>query len=90
VISVISNVIPTAVSDVCRLWFDGKPRLSAAKATKFHGLSRALFSDTNPVPVKTAMSLMGYCADEMRMPLCEMDDKNLEILKASLKKHSLI
>ncbi|MBE6609501.1 MAG: 4-hydroxy-tetrahydrodipicolinate synthase, partial [Ruminococcaceae bacterium] len=49
-----------------------------------------LFIEVNPVPVKTAMSLMGYCDGEMRLPLCEMDDKNLEILKASLKKHSLI
>jgi dihydrodipicolinate synthase/N-acetylneuraminate lyase len=36
------------------------------------------------------MSLMGFCSTEMRLPLCEMEEKNLEILKAAMKKHNLI
>lgn len=90
VISVISNVIPAAVSDVCRLWFDGKPRLSAAKATKFHGLSRALFSDTNPVPVKAALAMMGLCREEFRLPLVPPDKEVRERVRACLSSMKLL
>jgi 4-hydroxy-tetrahydrodipicolinate synthase len=69
VISVISNIVPAAVSDICRLWLEGKPRLAAARSAKYHCLSRALFADTNPVPVKTALSMMSLCREEFRLPL---------------------
>ena len=49
-----------------------------------------LFIEVNPIPVKTAMNLMGYNAGNLRLPLVEMEDGNLEILKASMKKHNLI
>ena len=69
VISVVSNVIPGAVFDVCRLWAEGKPRLCAAKAAKYHPLTQTLFADTNPVPVKTALAMLGLCREEFRLPL---------------------
>ena len=90
VISVLSNVMPRETHDICQYYFDGMVRESAALQLELLELINNLFIEVNPVPVKTAMSLMGYCGGEMRLPLCEMDDKNLEILKASLKKHSLI
>ena len=90
VISVLSNVMPREAHDICQYYFDGMVRESAALQLQLLELINNLFIEVNPVPVKTAMSLMDYCTDEMRMPLCEMDEKNLEILKASLKKHSLI
>ena len=90
VISVLSNVMPRETHDICQYYFDGMVRESAALQLELLELINNLFIEVNPVPVKTAMSLMGYCDGEMRLPLCEMDDKNLEILKASLKKHSLI
>ena len=90
VISVLSNVMPKETHDICQLYFDGKVKESAALQTKLLELINNLFIEVNPVPVKTAMALMGYCTEEMRLPLCEMDTKNLEILKASLKKYALI
>ena len=53
-------------------------------------LIRALFIESNPVPVKTAMRLMGLPAGPLRKPLCEMKDENLEILKKALKNSNLI
>lgn len=90
VISVLSNVMPKETHDICQLYFDGKVKESAVLQTKLLELINNLFIEVNPVPVKTAMALMGYCTEEMRLPLCEMDTKNLEILKASLKKYALI
>ena len=53
-------------------------------------LIRALFVESNPVPVKTAMNLMGLPSGPLRQPLCEMKDENLEILKKALKDADLI
>ena len=53
-------------------------------------LIRALFVESNPVPVKTAMNLMGLPSGPLREPLCEMKDENLEILKKALKNSNLI
>lgn len=90
VISVLSNVMPREAHDICQLFFDGKVKESAALQLKLLKLINNLFIEVNPVPVKTAMNLMGYCSEEMRLPLCEMDSGNLEILRASLKQHNLI
>ena len=69
VISVVSNVIPGAVFEICRLWSEGKPRLCAGKAAKYHRLTQSLFGDTNPVPVKSALAMLGLCREEFRLPL---------------------
>lgn len=69
VISVLSNIVPAAVFEVCRLWFDGKVRLAAAKSAKYHTLCSTLFAETNPVPVKTALAMLGLCREEFRLPL---------------------
>ena len=90
VISVLSNVMPKQTHDICQYFFDGKVNESNALQLELLELINDLFIEVNPVPVKTAMSLMGYCTDEMRLPLCEMDEKNLEILRAALVKYGLI
>ena len=90
VISVLSNVMPKQTHDICRYYFDGKTAESNALQLELLELINDLFIEVNPIPVKTAMNLMGYCSPEMRLPLCEMEDKNLEILKAAMKKYKLI
>ena len=84
VISVLSNIVPDGVTDICRLWFDGKPRLAAAKSAKYHRLSRALFAETNPVPVKAATSMLGLCREEFRLPLVPPCDAVRERVRACL------
>ncbi len=90
VISVLSNVMPKETHDICRLYFDGKVKESSELQLKLLDLINTLFIEVNPVPVKAAMNLMGYCSEEIRLPLCEMEDSHLEKLRSVMKKHSLI
>lgn len=90
VISVLSNVMPKETSDICKLYFEGKVKESGELQIKLCDLINALFVEVNPIPVKTALRLMGYNVGKLRMPLSEMTEKNLETLKNALKKHDLI
>lgn len=90
VISVLSNVVPTETHDICRLWFEGKAREAAELQLKLLKLANTLFCEVNPIPVKTAMSLMGYCSEEMRLPLCEMDGANKEKLIGVMNEYKLL
>ncbi|MCL1792784.1 MAG: 4-hydroxy-tetrahydrodipicolinate synthase [Oscillospiraceae bacterium] len=90
VISVLSNLLPKEVRDICALYFAGKTKESAELHIKYIDLVDALFSETNPIPVKTAMGQMGLDSGELRLPLCEMEDKNKAMLAGVLRKHGLI
>ena len=90
VISVLSNVVPRETHDICQLYFDGKTTEAAKLQLKLLKLANTLFCEVNPVPVKTAMGLLGLCSDEMRLPLCEMDDANREKLISVMKSYNLI
>lgn len=90
VISVLSNVMPRQTHDICDLYFKGKTEESRKLQLELLDLIKALFVEVNPIPVKTAMNLMGMNVGNLRLPLYDMEDKNLEILKESLKKHGLI
>ena len=52
---------------------------------KYLPLINALFCETNPIPAKAAMAALGYCTDELRLPLCEISDANREKLYAIMK-----
>lgn len=90
VISVISNVMPKETHDMCKLCFDGDFRAAAQKQMEYFPFIKALFCEVNPIPIKTAMNLMGLNAGKLRLPLCDMSDTNLELLKSEMKKLSLI
>ena len=90
VISVLANVAPKAAHDICQLYFDGNVKDSAKLQIEYTDLIDALFCEVNPIPVKTAMRLIGYNVGGLRMPLSEMEESNLNILKQSLKKHNLL
>ena len=90
VISVLSNVAPKETHDICQLYFDGQVEEAAKLQIAFTDLADALFCETNPIPAKTAMRLMGYAAGPLRLPLSEMEPENLEKLKKALKAHNLI
>ena len=90
VISVLANVAPKAAHDICQLYFDGKINESANLQIDYCDLIDALFCEVNPIPVKTAMRLIGYNVGGLRMPLSEMEEANLKILKDSLKRHKII
>jgi 4-hydroxy-tetrahydrodipicolinate synthase len=90
VISVLSNIAPKDTQAICQLYFDGKVEESAALQTKYMDLIHALFIEVNPIPVKTALRLMDYQVGPLRMPLCDMEESDLVVLKTALKNHGLI
>jgi 4-hydroxy-tetrahydrodipicolinate synthase len=88
VISVLSNIAPAQIHEMCQSFFDGNVKKARELQLKYMELIHALFCEVNPIPVKTAMAALGYCTEEMRLPLCEMESatraklmKALEILK---------
>ena len=84
VISVASNVAPGAVSDMVRALLEGDWERGRELHYELLPLFRALFVETNPIPVKTAASLLGLCSDEMRLPLVPMEGENLRVLQETL------
>jgi 4-hydroxy-tetrahydrodipicolinate synthase len=90
VISVIANIMPKETHDICQLFFDGKFKESCDLQLKLIPLMNALFSEVNPIPVKTALALMGYQVGELRLPLVDMAPKNLELLKKHMRENGLI
>lgn len=90
VISVLSNIMPKETHNLCKLCLDGDFVKAGRLQVEYFNLVKALFCEVNPIPVKTALNLMGFNAGELRLPLYEMEDKNLEFLKTELKKLNLI
>jgi len=90
VISVTANIMPKAISDLTDAFFAG----DLEKARQLHldtlKINNAMFIESNPVPVKTALGLMGKCSDEVRLPLCPMSAANKEKLTAIMKEYRLI
>jgi len=84
VISVSSNVAPAAVSDMVNALRDGDFERGRELHYELLPLFRALFVETNPIPVKTAASLLGLCSDEMRLPMVPMEGENLRYLQETL------
>ena len=85
VISVTANIAPCEVSDMCRLWSEGKHDEARNLHYKLEPLNSAMFIETNPIPAKTALAMMGKIKEEFRLPLCEMSETNREKLRKTLK-----
>jgi 4-hydroxy-tetrahydrodipicolinate synthase len=90
VVSVIANVVPKETSQMIEAWENGRPDKAKELFYKLLPLCQAMFYETNPIPVKTALALMGKVDGEMRLPLCPMAAANLERLKKALKDYGLI
>jgi len=84
VISVLANVAPQFTHDMCADFLEGRIEESRNKQLQAIELINALFCEVNPIPVKTALNLMGFNAGMLRMPLCDMEPKNLEKLKTAM------
>ena len=90
VISVLSNVAPKDTHLICQLYFEGKVEAAAKLQIDYSDLVDALFCEVNPIPVKAAMKLLGWNVGAVRMPLSEIEPKNLEVLRAALANHKLL
>lgn len=86
VISVLSNVAPRETHDMVMKYLEGDVKGSRDLQLKYIPLINALFCEVNPIPVKTALNLMGFNVGKTRMPLTEMEPANLERLRKELNK----
>ncbi len=90
VISVTANVLPSKVSRMVESFLSG----DVAGARKLHyellDINSVMFIETNPIPVKTALSMMGKIKEELRLPLCQMSDLNKQRLFDILKSHGVV
>ncbi len=90
VISVAANIIPKTMHDMCQFYLDGNCSDATTLQLKYLNLINDLFIETNPIPVKTAMNIMGMNVGKLRLPLYKMDTKNEETLVNTLKKYNLV
>ncbi|GAB6888429.1 4-hydroxy-tetrahydrodipicolinate synthase [Desulfothermus okinawensis JCM 13304] len=90
VISVVSNIVPDKMASLCNSFFDGNIEGARRLHYELAPLCRAMFFETNPIPVKTSLHLMGRIEMELRLPLCEMKPENRQKLESVLKKAGLI
>lgn len=89
VISVAANIVPKDIAVMCKEWKDGNTKSALQYHLKLYPLIKALFIETNPIPLKTAMEMMGLCGSEMRLPMCSMEEANRTKLKAALQSYGL-
>jgi 4-hydroxy-tetrahydrodipicolinate synthase len=91
VISVLSNLMPAEVAGLCRMWRQGKYMEAKNRYFQLLDIANAIFYETNPIMIKTAMKLANLIAsDEMRLPLCPPQPENLNNLTAVMSTHKLL
>ncbi len=89
-ISVLSNVAPRQTHDIVAAYLAGDVEKSCRLQLQAIDLIGALFCEVNPIPVKTALNLMGKGAGPLRGPLCEMEEANAERLKKAMKAYGIL
>lgn len=90
VVSVLANIAPRVVVEMLKR-FEHKDIAGAQEIYyQYLPLVKALFLETNPIPVKTACALIGLCQPDLRLPLCPMSEKNRQVLEKILKEYQLI
>lgn len=90
VISVVANIAPRDTHSIVTKFLEGNLKESCDIQLKMKPLIDALFIEVNPIPVKTAMNLMGFDVGDLRLPLVNMDENNLSILKNELNNYGLL
>ncbi len=89
VISVVSNILPLDTHNICEYYLKGETDKSRDLQLKMLELINDLFIEVNPIPVKAAMNLMGLPSGMLRLPLCDIEDGHLEILKNAMIKYGI-
>ncbi len=90
VISVVANVLPKYTHELCQNYLDGNVKEAAKMQLDIMDLVDKLFIEVNPIPVKSALNMMGWGVGPLRMPLCEMEDANAQKLRDSLARYGLL
>jgi len=84
VISVASNIVPAVSAKICQLCLEGNFSGATELYSKYASLFSALFIETNPIPVKTAMNILGMDSGLLRLPLTNMSEENLKVLRKAM------
>lgn len=90
VISVVANIVPRDVADLTHAFLGGDWKRAREIHLKLFPLCQAMFCETNPIPVKTAMAILGMIGGELRLPLCPMSGPNLDRLKTAMRAYGLL
>ncbi|MCM8819115.1 MAG: 4-hydroxy-tetrahydrodipicolinate synthase, partial [Candidatus Omnitrophica bacterium] len=90
VVSVASNIVPLDVSQMVEYALNGDFEKARKIHLKLFPIFKILFIETNPIPVKTCLSLMGMISPEWRLPLCGPSEENIENIKKTIKEYGLI
>ena len=90
VISVISNILPRDVHEMCAAFIGGDIERAKKMQLSQIGLCRALFSEVNPIPIKRACAIMGICSSHVRLPLTEMSERNEARLREAMSEYGII
>ena len=90
VISVVSNIIPREMAELCKKWFDGDTKECRRLHEKYLKLMKMMFCEVNPIPVKTACAIMELCSDELRLPMCDIGEENHKKIAKLIKEYGLI
>lgn len=89
VISVIANIVPKQMATMIEYFFQGENKKASELNLKLYPLSKAMFIETNPIPIKYAMSALGMPAGKVRLPLIEPSLENKKIIDAILKQYQI-
>ena len=90
VISVASNVAPGPLTDMTHAALDGRWEEARRLHTRYYPLFRDLFIDTNPIPVKAAMAMIGLVREHYRLPMCSMSEEKKDVLRTTLQELEII
>jgi len=90
VVSVVANIVPKETTQMVKAWEEGNWSRARDLFFRLLPLCQAMFYETNPIPVKTSLALMGKIDGELRLPMAPMAEANLDRLKKALKDYSLI
>ena len=90
VISVASNIVPEVMAEMTHLCLDNDFAAASRLQIRYMDLIDALFTEVNPIPIKAAMNLLGMDAGSLRLPLCDISDKNLDTLRRAMDRAGLL
>ena len=90
VISVASNIVPEVMVEMTHLCLDNDFAAASRLQIRYMDLIDALFTEVNPIPIKAAMNLLGIDAGSLRLPLCDISDKNLDTLRRAMERAGLL
>ena len=86
----VANIAPKETAEIVSAWENGEINKAQSLFVNMTLLCQAMFYETNSIPVKTALAMMGKCTDEMNLPLTSMSETNLNRLKDVLRQCRLI